>query len=403
MENQPIETHPKKKRKLNILAGDKALWVIFFLLSGISLVAVYSTIGLSAITDLHSTPMRIFFKHLAFVVLTYFAAISLSHFNYRYFAKISRWVFYSALVLLVIVMIMHTGRWIIIPHVGSFEPSEIAKVAMVVFLARAVAVNRDSLDQPGTFYRLLLPIAVTCILIVPENLSTGILVFLTGYLTLYFGGVNRRLWWKGLALVLLAAAAVFFFLYFAGGSVQAGRVATWSHRLHSWLNPNPDQLTQENMARMAVARGGFFGCGIGTTIHGRLMTQAHNDFIYAIIIEEAGTLSALIIFALYAWFYFRCIRIATACRGPFGSLCAAGLGTLIFLQAIINMAVAVGVLPVTGQTLPFISYGGSAYLFLGCGIGVIQSVAFAGKKLQRQKTADSSLASPGDQPSNPES
>ena len=157
------------------------------------------------------------------------------------------------------------------------------------------------------------------------------------------------------------------------------------------------------MARMAVARGGFFGCGIGTTIHGRLMTQAHNDFIYAIIIEEAGTLSALIIFALYAWFYFRCIRIATACRGPFGSLCAAGLGTLIFLQAIINMAVAVGVLPVTGQTLPFISYGGSAYLFLGCGIGVIQSVAFAGKKLQRQKTADSSLASPGDQPSNPES
>ena len=372
------------KRKLNILSGDKALWVIFFLLSGISLVAVYSTIGLSAIADLNSTPMKIFFKHLAFVLFTYFAIIFISHIKFTYFAKPFRWIFYASLVMMLIVMIMHTGRWLIIPHVGSFEPSEIAKVALVIYLARTVSVNRNQLTDPHTFYILLIPIVITCVLIVPENLSTGILVFLTGYLTIYFGGVNRKMWWKGLGLLLIGAVVVFLFLYFAGDKTGVGRIPTWSHSLHSWINHNPDELTQENMARMAVARGGLFGNGIGTTIHGRLMTQAHNDFIYSIIIEEAGTLAALAIFALYAWFYFRCIRIATATHSIFGSLCVAGIGNLIFLQAIINMAVAVGVLPVTGQTLPFISYGGSAYLFLGCGIGVIQSVATENRKQLRQ-------------------
>ena len=372
------------KRKLNILTGDKALWVIFFLLSGISLVAVYSTIGLSAIADLNSTPMKIFFKHLTLVLLTYLAIILISHVKFTYFAKPLRWIFYLSLILMLIVMIMHTGRWLIIPRVGSFEPSEIAKIALVVYLARTASVNRHRLTEPHTFYILLIPIAVTCILIIPENLSTGILVFLTGYLTIHFAGVNRKMWWKGVGLIVISAAVVFLFLYFAGDKTGVGRIPTWSHRLHSWINPNPDELTQENMARMAVARGGLLGNGIGTTIHGRLMTQAHNDFIYSIIIEEAGTLAALAIFALYAWFYFRCIRIATAARSLFGSLCVAGIGTLIFLQAIINMAVAVGVLPVTGQTLPFISYGGSAYLFLGCGIGVIQSVATENRKQQRQ-------------------
>jgi cell division protein FtsW len=160
------------------------------------------------------------------------------------------------------------------------------------------------------------------------------------------------------------------------------------------MNPDPDELTQENMARMAVARGGFTGNGIGTTIHGRLMTQAHNDFIFAIIIEEAGTLAAIAIFLLYALFYFRCIRIANGCKGLFGSLSVAGIGTVIFLQAIIHMSVAVGVLPVTGQTLPFISYGGSSYIFLAAGVAIIQSVAIDNKK-QRQQALQQAASNSG--------
>lgn len=371
------------KRKLNILAGDTALWVIFFLLSGISLIAVYSTIGLTAISDLHTTPMALFFKHLGIVAATYVAIIIISHINYRYFSKMAKWVFYLSLAMLVIVLIMGTERWLVIPRVGRFQPSEIAKVALIVFMARTITLNREHLDDKRTFYWMLLPVVVTCALVVPENLSTTILIFLSCYIMLFFGGVNKKLWWKGMGVILVVAVLGFIVLYSMGDKLDFIRTSTWGHRLQAWMHPNSDELTQENMARMAVARGGFFGTGIGYTIHGRLMTQAHNDFIYAIIIEETGTLSAILIFLLYALFYFRCIRIASRCNGLFGSLCVAGMGTVIFLQAIVNMSVAVGVLPVTGQTLPFISYGGTAYLFLGCGVGVIQAVAADNKRQER--------------------
>ena len=371
------------KRKLNILAGDTALWVIFFLISGISLIAVYSTIGLSAISEMTSTPSAVFFRHLVIVLLTYAAIIILSHINYRYFSKASKWLFYLSIALLVVVLAIGTKRWIRLPGGMSFQPSEIAKIALMLYLARAIVRNRDTLATKQTFYMLLLPVAVICLLIVPENLSTAVIIFVACYLVLFFGGVNRQMWWKGFGIILAVAVVGFVFLYFLGDKIEFLRTGTWSHRLQAWLHPNPDELTQENMARMAVARGGLFGSGIGTTIHGRLMTQAHNDFIYAIIIEESGILTAIGIFALYALFYFRCIRIATRCPGTFGSLSVAGIGTVIFLQALVHMSVSVGLLPVTGQTLPFISYGGTAYLFLGLGIGVIQAVAADNKRQAR--------------------
>ena len=367
------------KRKLNILAGDKALWVIFILMSIISLVAVYSTIGYSAITEFHTTPRTMFVKHLGVVVLGFALIIGLSRVNYRYFSKMSLFGYIISLILVIVVAIMQT-RWIRIPGVPSFQPSEFAKMVLMIFLARNIAINRDKLDESSTFWILLGTIVLVCAFVVGENLSTALLIFLAGYILLFFGGVNRRMWWRGFAAFAILGLVAFVVIYFFGDKMDLFRSSTWGHRLQAWLHPNPNELNQENMARMAVARGGFTGNGIGTTIHGRLMTQAHNDFIYAIIIEEVGMLGAIVIFLLYALFYFRCIRIANACKGLFGSLSVAGLGTVIFLQAFINMAVAVGVLPVTGQTLPFISYGGSSYVFLAMGVAVIQSVAIDNKK-----------------------
>ncbi len=371
------------KRKLNILAGDTALWVIFLLISVVSLIAVYSTIGLSAISEMTSSPSAVFFRHLVIVLLTYVVIIIMSHINYRYFAKASKWLFYIAIVLLVLAYaIGKEHRWLYLAGM-SLQPSEIAKVALMVFLARTINRNREQLDDTRTLWMLLIPVLAICLLVAPGNLSTAIIIFLACYLTLYFGGVNKKQWWKGMGAILAIGIVGFIILYFIGDKMDVARSGTWGHRLQSWLNPNPDELTQENMARMAVARGGLFGTGIGTTIHGRLMTQAHNDFIYAIIIEEAGLISAIGIFILYALFYFRCIRIASHCKGLFGSLSVAGLGTVIFLQALVHMSVSVGLLPVTGQPLPFISYGGTAYLFLGIGIGVIQAVAADNKRQAR--------------------
>lgn len=371
------------KRKLNILAGDTALWVIFLLMSVVSLIAVYSSIGLSAISEMFSSPSAAFFKHVAIVVLTYVVIIIMSHINYRYFAKISKWFFYIAVVLLILAYtIGKEHRWLYILGI-SLQPSEIAKVALMVFLARNINRNRDTLNDDRTFWMLLVPVLVVCLLIAPGNLSTAIIIFLACYLTLFFGAVQKKLWWKGMAGILIVGIVGFIILYFVGDKIDIARSGTWGHRLQAWLHPDPDELTQENMARMAVARGKLFGTGIGTTIHGRLMTQAHNDFIYAIIIEEKGLVTAIGIFILYALFYFRCIRIACHCKGLFGSLSVAGLGTVIFLQALVHMSVSVGLLPVTGQPLPFISFGGTAYLFLGMGIGVIQAVAADNKRQSR--------------------
>lgn len=369
-----------------IFKGDKTIWVVFFLLSIISLLAVYSSIGLYAYSAFASkTPTSLFLRHLLIVVVTYVVVAALSHVNYRYFSRFAVLGYWAAIVLLVVLLALNRGRWFHIPVIGQFQPSEIAKVVLIIFVARLLALKKEHVGELGTFLMLLIYIAAVVLLVLPENFSTAALIFLSAYLVMYFGGVNKTYWWRlflvGVVLVVGFLAVSYYKYEKSLGQTSEEtemvmeRQETWGHRVYSWINPEPDELTQENMARMAIARGGFARLGVGTTVHARLMTQAHNDFIYAIIIEESGMIGGLVVFALYSVFFFRCIRVARRCKGRFGALTVAGLGTVIYLQALVNMSVAVGVLPVTGQTLPFISYGGTAYLFLGCALGVIQSVA----------------------------
>ena len=368
-----------------IFKGDRTIWVVFLLLSIISLVEVYSSIGLFAYSNGGGGwPTGLFLKHLFIVIATWVVVVMASHVNYRFFSRFAVMGFWISVVLLAVVLMMG-GRWFRLPVVGQFQPSEVAKVMLVLFVARQLALKKDQTDDLGTFLSLLVYIVGVVVLVLPENFSTAALIFLSCYLMMIFGGVNRKWWWRlMLGGMLLVGVGLYVTYVRYDRSLQAQteqteqlleRSTTWGHRIHSWLKPNPDELSQENMARMAIARGGFFGVGPGNTVHARLMTQAHNDFIYAIIIEEMGMVTGIFVLLLYSFFYFRCIRLAWRCKGRFGALAVAGFGTMIYLQALANMAVAVGVLPVTGQTLPFISYGGTAYLFLGCGLGVIQSVA----------------------------
>ncbi len=361
--------------KRGLFRGDRIIWVVFFLLSIISLVEVYSSIGLYAYSMPGARPTGLFLKHLLIVLATYVVIIFLSRVNYRYFSRFAMLGYWFSLALLAVMLALH-GRWFRVPVIGQFQPSEIAKVVLIIFVARMMALKKNQAKELGTFLMVLVYIALVVVMVLPENFSTAALIFLAAYIVMLFGGVKRSYWWR-LMLVGVAVVMVAMFVMLKTGqhSSTLERSETWVNRVDHWLNPNPDELSQENMAKMAIARGGVFGVGIGNTVHARLMTQAHNDFIYAIIIEETGMLGGLLVFVLYSIFYFRCVRLAWRCKGPFGALTVAGLGTVIYLQALVNMSVAVGVLPVTGQTLPFISYGGTAYLFLGCALGVIQSVA----------------------------
>jgi cell division protein FtsW len=160
------------------------------------------------------------------------------------------------------------------------------------------------------------------------------------------------------------------------------RADTWKARIEKFGRPAPppqkydlDKDAQVAHANIAIVSSGIIGKGPGQSTERDFLSQAFSDFIYAIIIEETGLVGGMLVLLLYSFFYFRCVRLAWRCNGRFGALTVAGLGTMIYLQALANMGVAVGVLPVTGQTLPFISYGGTAYLFLSLGMGIIQSVA----------------------------
>lgn len=376
-----------------LIRGDKVIWMVFLALTIISLVAVFSSIGYHAVST-HTTPTTLFFKHLGIVLATYLAIIVMSHINYRYYSRFAELGYWVSLGMLLIMLALHT-RWFHIPGLGQFQPSEIAKVMLIIFVARIMAKRKEQADDLGTFIMAMAAIVAVSLVVLPLNFSTAALIFISAFLVLYFGGANKKYWWRVLlAGVVVAVVGMYVAynryekqLYTAQQNHTEQqfleRSSTWGHRIYSWVHPTLDAptgnraelYTQENMAKMAVARGGFFGSGVGNTVHARLITQAHNDFIFAIIIEEGGILMGLIVFALYAIFFFRCIRLAGRCKGTFGALTVAGLGTVIYLQALVNMSVASGVIPVTGQTLPFISYGGTAYLFLGLGLGVIQSVA----------------------------
>lgn len=365
------------RKLLNPFKGDRAIWFIFTLLAIISLISVYSSIGLTALRSMGTTPEKAFFKHLIYVITTFGFVALLSNFDYRKFSKMSWWGYILCIALLIMAMIVGSGnaagsgrsRWI-----GGFQPSELAKIVMIVFLARLIAQERENLKEWVTLRNIVIAILILLALIAPENLSTAIIIFVVCFAMLRIAPINVRYWRR----TLLGIIAFSLLLAFVGSKMelpQLARLGTWTNRIDNWLHYDPDELTQENMARMAVASGKFIGVGVGSTIQARLMTQANNDLIYAIIIEETGMVGGIVVFILYALLYIQCIRIAWRCRGPFGRMCVVGLGTLIFLQAAIHMSVAVGALPVTGQTLPFISSGGSAYLCMGLALGIIQSIA----------------------------
>lgn len=376
------------KTKINIFRGDKVIWVVFFLLSVISLIAVYTSLG---------SMSGMFLKHTVIVLATYIAIIALSFINYRSYSRIALLGYVGSVVLLALTAVLiwindggsggsGTGRWLRIGNSFQMQPSEIAKIALIIFTARILTIKKDVVATKEFFWQILIYVGIVVVFVIPEGFSNAALIFLICYLVMFLGGVNRKRWWLMFAAMLMVVCIFMGMQYTkykhkVEASIETNdpniiaRSDTWGHRIYSWINNNPDDYTQENTARMAVARGGLFGSGVGNTIFSRLTKEAYNDFIYAIIIEETGLIMGLVIFILYAILYLRCIRLAKRCQGRFGKLTVAGLGTAIYIQALLNMGVAVGALPVTGQTLPFISYGGTAYLFTGCGLGVIQAVA----------------------------
>ena len=397
---------------LNKTKGDKVIWALVVLLALVSLLAVYSATGSLAYKNYRGNTEIYLFKQIAFILVgimvIYFAHLV----NYTFYSKAATWVYLLTLPLLVYTLFfgvtMNEGsRWIRLPLINmTMQTSDLARLALFMYLARLLSKKQDVIkDFRKGYVPVILPVAVTCALIAPANLSTALLLGASCLMLLFIGRVSTRhiLMTIAIALVplllLIAVAMVRHgkeksedaVVVKRSSSTLTGRVDTWIGRVESFIYGSKDDADndayQVNMAKIAIAKGGMFGLGPGNSPTRDYLPQAYNDFIYAIIIEEYGLVGGAFIMFIYLVFLYRCIRIYKRCPYAFGAFLALGLSFTLAIQAVANMAVTVNLFPVTGVTLPLVSMGGTSFIFTCLAIGIILSVARNVEQLEGKATA----------------
>lgn len=357
------------------LKGDKAIWSIIILLSIISAIMAYSASANMAyrLTDGDAIPF--FFRHFVMLVLGIVTIIYLQHFEFRYFSRLSQLGIWVAAALLLVTLIFgrdinSAQRWIM-----GFQPSDLAKVILVIYVARMLAKNKGKIKNfKEGLVPILMPVGGICLLILPADFSTAAMLLTVCFALLFVGGVAI----KHLLAVLGGAIGVLMLLI-ALNHVVPGllpRVNTWEQRILGYSSGSAEENYQAQRAKIAVANGGIWGNGPGNGTIKNELYSAQSDFVYASIIEDYGSLfGGLIMLLLYLMFLFRSIKIMTKTSSSFGGYLAFGLSFLLVFQALINMGVGVNLLPVTGQPLPLISMGGTSILFTCVSIGVILNIS----------------------------
>ena len=391
-----------------ILKGDKVIWIVALILGVISLIVVYSATSALAVSKYEGNTGRVVMKHLGMLLFGFLMMIVGSRINYKRYAKIALLLMIPCLALLLYTLVFgrninDASRSI---NLGgfSFQPSEMAKIILITYLARQLIMMEGSVYKFKDFLiKLAAPILLTAALIFSENLSTAVILIAVCMVLLFIGRVKFL---HIMALVGLCVIGMGAYLAFdaaktgiqnrhgakaqqeavargESGEVykeKQNRIQTWANRLKSMgedkekVDPFDDKHMQRTYADIAVASSSIFGKGPGKSEQRNFLPHPYSDFIYAIIVEEYGLIGGIIVLLLYVILFTRVLRIVIKRPLTFGALMAFGLGFLIILQAMINMGVSIGLLPVTGQPLPLVSMGGTSLMATGLIIGMILSV-----------------------------
>ncbi|WP_104384258.1 FtsW/RodA/SpoVE family cell cycle protein [Sphingobacterium sp. HMA12] len=379
------------------LKGDRWIWIIVIILSGWSLLAVYSSVGTLAYKEGKGTEMYLL-KHFSIIAIG-FVLMYLSHkLDYRYYAGISKILMGITIPLLLFTLVFgssvnQASRWLTIPGIGmTFQTSDLAKLSLIVFLARMLSRKQEEIkDVKKAFLPIMGSVCGVFVLIAWANMSTAIMLFGVSVLLLLIGRIS----FKQIAIVSAGVVLLGIIVVSIGP-----RRATYYSRVKTFLgvekkeeSASPvsfqdDKNYQANNAKIAIATGGLFGKGPGNSVQRNVLPHPYSDFIYAIIIEEYGTVGGVILLFLYLAFMYRCIRIVTMSPKAFGTFLAAGLGFSLTIQALANMAVAVGLGPVTGVPLPLVSMGGTSILFTSVALGIILSVSRNIEELKGKEQLD---------------
>ena len=357
--------------------GDKYIWGLFIVLALVAILVVYSATGSLAYKSLGGNTTKLLIRQLEFTLVGIVVIFGLHRVNYTMFSRIASILYALSIPLLIYTLIWGTkindgSRWIKLP---------------------IIHLTFQSSDKKG-FLPVIIPVMLTCVLIMPANLSNALLTGASSLLLMFIGRISLK--HIGLT-ILVAMVPLLIIISVAVATHKAGkapvaevekpmvvekskifiRFNTWVSRVQDFIYPNEKEAPyQVQQSKIAIANGGiFFGLGPGNSHQRNFLPQAYNDFIYAIIIEEYGLIGGAFIIFVYLVFLYRCIRIFRKCPYAFGAFLALGLSFTLIVQAIANMAVTVGLVPVTGVTLPLISMGGSSFVFTCCSIGIILSVA----------------------------
>lgn len=389
----------KNFKENGLLQGDMALWMVFILLCIISIVEVYSaTSSMSYNNGPYWGPVM---RHASLVTIGVIIAWFMSMLPCKFYKILSLGITFLAYITLlwatVSGRINGAARWVGFGEL-TFQPSELAKLGLVSFTAFILSAFRDKngVTQFG-FNIAAINICLTLLLIVTENLSTAAIIFVVMFLMCFYAQAPAK-WLAGIiALIVVVAALGVSFAYsipeskldeWRESTGPMHRVPTWVHRItdHQEEPEDPkDYDIMDNLqvthAHIAIGTSGFLGCGPGNSTERDYLPQAFSDFIYAIIIEEGGLLEGGFVMFLYLLLLYRAMRIAQRCKSLFPAYLIMGLALMIVTQAMINMAVAVGAMPVTGQPLPLISRGGTS-TFVNCAyIGMMLSVSRSARKV----------------------
>ena len=364
-----------KKDGLFIKSGslDVTFLVLVLIILAIGLMMLFSASYAYAQTKFGNS-YRFILRQFVFAVVGVGLMLFISKIDYHKYMKISWLVYGGALALLVLVYLLPSvegyHRWIILGPI-NFQPSEIAKFAVILLFSHLISINYNAM-KTFKFSVLFLGflLSIVCLLVVFEtHLSATILIFLIGIILMISGGLRKRYIFGGLGLGVGAA----------GIAVASGIVGYWGDRFKYWLDPWADATGkgyQVIQSLMSIGSGGILGRGIGQSMQKYLwVPEPHNDFIFAIVCEELGLVFAMVIIGLFCLLVWQGFKIAVRAQDKFGSLLAIGLVCQVGLQAMLNIMVVTNTIPNTGISLPFFSYGGTSLIILLCEMGVVLSVS----------------------------
>lgn len=380
-----------RDNKIELLKGDKVLWSVILLISFFSVFPVYSaSSNLEYIVNSGTTTSHLI-RHTFFVVLGLAIMRGVGFFKYEHIGKLSSYLLIITIVLLGLTMVSgqtidgaSASRWLKIPGTPiSFQPSSFAYLMLIIYLCRYLTkkIKRERLPIENLFY-IFGPVLLVFGLVAKDNGSTALMILMVSLIVMVIGQLNK-MYIVGFVGISAVAIGIFMFLALKTDMIQNNRVHTWMSRIETFTKKD-NQIEdaadkaknyQVMQAKAAIVHGGIAGMGPGKSALKQMLPQSASDFIFAIIVEEYGFIGATVLIALYMIMIIRIVMIASKMPAFFGSLLVLSLGTMIFVQLAVNIAVAINLIPVTGQPLPLISYGGTSMLVTYIQLGIILNVS----------------------------